>query len=67
MAFFTGINRLNRLEGYAHVGQHFEANIEYYYNDTVPAKKEEYLPLLNELNNVVGYSDLVVVKRGVLK
>lgn len=37
-----------KIVGYAHVGQHFEADIEYY-EQTVGATQEEYQSLFNEM------------------
>jgi hypothetical protein len=45
---------------YEHVGQHGEA--VYPHSQTLPAKPNEYAPLLAELKQI-GYDDLRVVKR----
>lgn len=48
---------------YAHIGQHGEADYEYVLSLTVPAKPEEYKELHDELVNLCGYDDLIVMKR----
>jgi hypothetical protein len=50
------------INSYMHIGQHGAAS--YPNSDTIPAKTAEYTPLLRELVNVVGYSNLRVVRRG---
>lgn len=45
---------------YMHVGQHSLANYIGVINDTIPATKEEYTPLYNELVEL-GYDDLIVI------
>ena len=47
---------------YAHIGQHGGCSLEYYREDTKPAKSEDYAPLLEELR-AIGYDDLQVCKR----
>ena len=44
---------------YQHRGQHGPASVELVHK-LAPASAEEYQPLLNELINQVGYTDLVV-------
>ena len=53
---------------YMHIGQHSEASYDYY-NTTIKANENEYLPLFNELNSIydndlqikqkITYSDLL--------
>lgn len=64
VAFFPDTyNRYNgNMTCYAHIGQHSDANIRYYW-DTVKATEEEYKPLLDELTNVIGYDDLKVMQK----
>lgn len=40
---------------YSHVGQHSSCCYGYYYNNTVPATKKEYMPLYKELISI-GYN-----------
>ena len=46
---------------YAHLGQHSEASIEYYWT-TKKATEKEYKPLFNELV-FVGYDDLKIMQK----
>lgn len=46
---------------YEHVGQHGGASLTWVLLETYPATPEEYAPLLAELENLVGYDDLLVV------
>lgn len=62
-AFFPTLQTgLGFVTCYAHNGQHGEALYEYYRDDTVPARKEEYEPLLKELQSI-GYNNLKVCSR----
>lgn len=45
-----------KIVGYAHEGQHFEADILYYEQQTVGAKREEYQSLLNEMQSIYDNS-----------
>lgn len=44
---------------YAHIGQHSEADLEYYQN-TIKANESEYKLLLNELNGIYNDCELIV-------
>ena len=44
---------------YEHIGQHGEACIDYYYNDTVKATSEQYAELYRELQKI--YDDVILV------
>ena len=44
---------------YEHIGQHGEACIDYYYNDTVHANPKEYAELYRELQRI--YDDVILV------
>ena len=58
IAFFPEFKaNYGRMVCYAHVGQHGEADIEYYWT-TKKATEDEYKPLLNELKNI--YNDCVL-------
>ena len=48
------------IDSYAHVGQHSTAAIEYFAKDCRPATYDEYKPLYDEMNELVGY-DMEVV------
>ena len=48
---------------YQHIGQHGGCTVDWVRYETVPAKPEEYEPLLRELTELVGYDDLVVLPR----
>jgi hypothetical protein len=48
---------------YQHTGQHGDCSIGWYRNCTAAATPEEYNALLNELVNMIGYSDLQILKR----
>lgn len=48
---------------YQHIGQHGGCTAEWVRNETRPATKEEYEPLLRELTELVGYNDLKVIPR----
>lgn len=50
-----------RMLCYVHIGQHGEANLEYYW-DTKKAIEVEYKTLLNELI-LIGYDDLKIMQR----
>ena len=50
-------------DSYYPIGQHGMSNYEYVLSLTVPAKPEEYKELLDELVNLCGYDDLIVMKR----
>lgn len=47
---------------YAHIGQHSEADLEYYQN-TIKANESEYKALLNELNGIYNDYELVVKQK----
>ena len=47
---------------YARLGQHGEADLEYYQN-TIKANESEYKQLLNELNGVYNDCELVVKQK----
>lgn len=55
-----GTNDCNTCDSYMHVGQHGAASV-FLVRGTLPAFFDEYLPLLRELENQVGYN-LEVVK-----
>ena len=44
---------------YEHIGQHGEACIDYYYNNTVKVTSEEYKELYRELQRI--YDDVILV------
>lgn len=50
------------LTSYTNVGQHGACAPEWVRKDTIPAKPDEYFPLMTELQNLVGYNDLVVLQ-----
>ena len=54
--------RRGNIVGYAHVGQHFEADYLYYLDNTKAASEEEYTDLLRELQSIYD-NELVVRKR----
>lgn len=47
---------------YAHIGQHGGISLDYYWQNTKPAKPEEYQDLLNELK-AIGYDNLKIYRR----
>lgn len=51
-----------RIVCYAHMGQHSEADVEYYHN-TKKATKAEYKPLLMELKSIYNDCELVVKQK----
>lgn len=53
MAFFPESYRSGELMGYAHIGQHFSADILYYHT-TKKASLDEYNNLFQELMNIYG-------------
>lgn len=61
IAFFPQLNFNKRLYGlkqktcYTHIGQHSSCTVSYINNDCVKATKEEYTPLLKELQSI-GYN-----------
>lgn len=58
IAFFPELKaNYGRMVCYATMGQHSEADLEYYHN-TKKATEEEYKPLLNELKMV--YNDCIL-------
>lgn len=59
---FTNSRPSSRMS-YAHIGQHGECCLEWVRLATRPAKKEEYTPLLRELENLIGYKDLEILNR----
>lgn len=61
IAFFPESYNYGSLMSYEHIGQHSESTIDFY-RWTKPAALNEYLPLYNELTELVGYN-LQVVKR----
>lgn len=60
VAYFPQLNYNKRLYGtstktcYAHIGQHSACSVDYINNNCVKATKEEYTPLLKELQSI-GY------------
>lgn len=44
---------------YSHIGQHSSCSYDWYLNDTVPAKPEEYASLKKELEDNFGYDLLI--------
>lgn len=61
VAFFPDFEaNYGRIACYEHIGQHGEADLMYYWNDTKKATPEEYTDLYNELTNLVGYDDLTI-------
>lgn len=63
IAFFPYIDGTNydTMMSYMHVGQHSEANLNYYH-ECKTAAPEEYKPLYDELENIIGYN-LKVIKK----
>lgn len=55
----ANINRF-RMTCYAHVGQHSDCVLDWYYGDTIPAKEKEYNNLKAELERI-GY-ELIIKK-----
>lgn len=52
-AFFPGMRcTYGKIACYYHIGQHGEADILYYMNDTKAATEKEYMPLLKELQGI---------------
>lgn len=51
-----------RIVCYAHMGQHSEADVEYYHN-TKKATEAEYKPLLMELKSIYDDYELVVKQK----
>lgn len=47
---------------YAHIGQHSEADLDYYQN-TIKANETEYKSLLNELKGIYNDCELVVKQK----
>jgi 2-iminoacetate synthase ThiH len=62
MAFFPDTLQDGKMECYAHIGQHSQADILYYWKETKPATEEEYKELQRELISV-GYDALTIYKR----
>ena len=64
IAFFPEFeaNR-GRIACYEHIGQHGEADLMYYWQNTKKATPEEYEPLYRELTDCVGYVGLIVMQR----
>ena len=62
--FLTEVNNVYKYElmCYAHLGQHGGCSIDWLYQDTRPATKDQYAALLSELISAVGYSNLKVVR-----
>lgn len=60
-AFFPETYNRGRMTCYAHIGQHDEADITYYWT-TKKATPEEYKDLYDELTNLVGYNLRVMQK-----
>ena len=48
---------------YQHIGQHYPCSYDYVISQTKPATQEEYAELLKELKEIVGYTNLKIVKR----
>lgn len=62
VAFFpTMKSNLGFVTIYAHNGQHCEGRVEYFLEKTTPVSKEEYTPLLNELDRGEAVPDDVLV------
>lgn len=51
-----------KIVGYAHLGQHFESDLEYYFAQTELATEEEYISLLKELQFIYD-NELVVMSK----
>jgi len=57
-------SRPDRIGCYAHLGQHSEADIGYYYQDTKPDRANACAPLLNEYRSIPPRdAELVIRKR----
>jgi len=65
-AVFLGTDHRDRIQCYAHMGQHSEGDYNYFLQETRPATLEEYKDLLYELK-AIGYTDLKILKRLVKK
>ena len=64
VAFFPEFEaNFGRIVCYEHVGQHGEADLMYYWQNTKKATPAEYEPLYRELTELVGYEDLRVMQR----
>ena len=61
IAFFPESYNYGSIMSYEKIGQHSESSI-FFYKATKPATLSEYLPLYNELTDLVGYN-IRVVKR----
>lgn len=53
----------NSLVCYAHIGQHGECSMDWLYQDTMPATKEEYQDLFKELTIIYDDTKLIVKDR----
>lgn len=56
------IARGGKILSYVRMGQHFEADIEYYEKQTIKADEEEYKSLFNEMQSIYD-GELVIRKR----
>ena len=64
MAFFPELTATRyRVVCYQHIGQHGEADVNFYKWNTKKATEEEYKPLLDELNGIYDDCILVVKQR----
>ena len=62
IAFFPGAEACwGRIMSYMHVGQHGEADLEFYWS-TKKCTQKEYTPLKKELENLFGYNFNIVQK-----
>lgn len=63
VAFFPELKaNYGRMVCYAHIGQHSEADIEYYHT-TKKALDSEFKPLLNELKSIYNDCELIVKQK----
>lgn len=64
IAFFPGMKcSYGRIACYCHIGQHSEADILYYMNDTTQATEAEYSALLDELRKIYDDCKIIIRKR----
>lgn len=62
--FLEEISHHSKLEllCYSRIGQHSGCSLEWLYNETKPASKDQYSSLLKELQSI-GYDELELVER----
>ena len=55
-------DQVGNLTSYIHEGQHGAAS-QALFDELELATKKEYMPLLSELKNLVGYKNLIICKK----